>query len=136
MQEPATLRARFDPTHFQRVTTTRVPTVTRVKRSPMSSLYIRMQPYEANLPIDSGRLVPCMAYSPPERVRAATPIGLLGAPPGITSGRLGLSSRTIPIDRACGRDRSAKEATRRDDGRRASVHTPACGSSIKLSILK
>src|SRR3954454_11218908 len=33
----------------------------------------------ANLPIDSGRLVPWMAYSPPDRVMAATPIGLLGA---------------------------------------------------------
>src|SRR5215207_4701896 len=38
-----------------------------------------MQPYEANLPIDSGLLVPWMAYSPPESVMAATPIGSLGA---------------------------------------------------------
>src|SRR3954469_17632414 len=50
----------------------------------MSWLSIRMQPYEANLPIDSGLFVPWMAYSPPESVMAATPIGLLGAPPGIT----------------------------------------------------
>src|SRR5215211_1861170 len=53
-----------------------------------------MQPYEANLPIDSGLLVPWMAYSPPESVMAATPIGLLGAPPGITSGSAGLSALT------------------------------------------
>ena len=33
-------------------------------------------------------------YSPPNRVMAATPIGLLGAPPGITSGRAGLSALT------------------------------------------
>src|SRR3954470_21605358 len=52
------------------------------------------QPYEANLPIDSGLLVPWMAYSPPDRVMAPTPIGLLGAPPGITSGSAGLSALT------------------------------------------
>src|SRR5215208_807324 len=60
----------------------------------MSSLYMRMQPYEAYLPIDSGRFVPWIAYSPPDRVKAATPIWLFGAPPGMTSGRSGLSSRT------------------------------------------
>src|SRR5829696_8009876 len=74
------------------MTTTWVPTSTRSNRSVMSSLSMRMQPYEANVPIDSGRFVPWMAYSPPETVMAATPIGLLGAPPGITSGRLGLSA--------------------------------------------
>src|SRR5215212_1140751 len=76
------------------MTTTWVPTSTRSNRSEMSWLSIRMQPYEANLPIDSGRLVPWMAYSPPESVMAATPIGLLGAPPGITSGSAGLSALT------------------------------------------
>src|SRR4051812_25796671 len=30
----------------------------------------------------------------PDSVRAATPIGLFGAPPGMTSGKSGLSSRT------------------------------------------
>src|SRR5215212_2521660 len=60
----------------------------------MSWLSMRMQPYEANLPIDSGLFVPWMAYSPPDRVMAATPIGLLGAPPGITSGSFGLSALT------------------------------------------
>ena len=39
-------------------------------------------------------LVPWMAYSPPESVMAATPIGLRGEPPGITSGMLGLSRLT------------------------------------------
>ncbi len=38
-----------------------------------------MQLYEANLPIDSGLLVPWMAHSLPDKVMAATPIGLLGA---------------------------------------------------------
>src|SRR3954468_4443471 len=60
----------------------------------MSSLSMRMQPYEANVPIESGRFVPWIAYSPPESVVAATPIGLLGAPPGITSGSFGLSALT------------------------------------------
>ena len=32
----------------------------------MSWLCMRMHPYEANVPIDSGRFVPWMAYSPPE----------------------------------------------------------------------
>src|SRR5215211_8208385 len=45
----------------------------------MSWLSMRMQPYESNVPIDSGLFVPWMAYSPPDRVMAATPIGLLGA---------------------------------------------------------
>src|SRR5215210_5168453 len=58
----------------------------------MSWLSMRMQPYEAKVPIDSGLLVPWMAYSPPESVMAATPIGLFGAPPGITSGNVGLSA--------------------------------------------
>src|SRR3954469_7045276 len=71
-----------------------MPTSTRPNRSVMSSLCMRMQPYGADLPIDSGLLVPWMAYSPPDRVMAATPIGLLGAPPGITSGSAGLSART------------------------------------------
>src|SRR6266446_9627460 len=44
-------------------------------------------------PIDSGRLVPWIAYSPPDKVRAATPMGLWGDPPGITAGRSGLSRR-------------------------------------------
>src|SRR5689334_9717460 len=76
------------------MTTTCVPTSTCANRSVMSWLSMRMQPYEANLPIDSGLFVPWMAYSPPESVMAATPIGLLGAPPGITSGRAGLSALT------------------------------------------
>src|SRR4051794_41310448 len=70
------------PAAAQRVTTTSAPTVTRSNRSAMSSLSMRMQPYEANVPIESGRFVPWIAYSPPESVMAATPIGLLGAPPG------------------------------------------------------
>src|SRR3954451_18996559 len=45
----------------------------------MSWLSMRMQPQEANLPIDSGLLVPWMAYLPPDSVMAAMPIGLLGA---------------------------------------------------------
>src|SRR5215218_2607887 len=61
------------------MTTTWAPTSTRSNKSVMSWLSIRMQPYEANLPIDSGLLVPWMACSPPESVMAATPIGLLGA---------------------------------------------------------
>jgi hypothetical protein len=47
--------------HAQRATTTGVPTFTRVKRWAMSSLYMRMQPYEANVPIEPGRFVPWMA---------------------------------------------------------------------------
>ena len=41
-----------------RVTTTLVPTRTRWKRSITSSLRMRMQPYEAKEPIESGRFVP------------------------------------------------------------------------------
>src|SRR5215210_696370 len=55
---------------------------------------MRMQPYEANVPIEDGLFVPWMAYSPPERVMAAAPIGLFGAPSGITSGSVGLSALT------------------------------------------
>src|SRR3954449_11244726 len=58
----------------------------------MSWFSMRMQPYEANVPIDSGRLVPWIAYSPPDSVMAATPIGLFGAPPGISSGSAGLAA--------------------------------------------
>src|SRR5215216_8160283 len=78
----------------QGVTTTGVPTFTRPNRSAISRLCMRMQPYETNLPIDSGRLVPWIAYSPPESVRAATPIGLFGAPPGMPLGGFGGSWRT------------------------------------------
>src|SRR3954471_17517442 len=60
------------------MTTTWVPTSTRSNRSVMSWLSMRMQPYEANLPTDSGLLVPWMAYLPPDSVMAAMPIGLLG----------------------------------------------------------
>src|SRR5262252_9206858 len=35
-----------------------------------------------------------MAYSPPDNVIAATPIGLRGEPPGMTSGMFGLSCFT------------------------------------------
>src|SRR5215207_6189801 len=77
-----------------RETATGVPTLTRSNRSRMSSLYMRMQPYEANVPIDSGRFVPWIAYSPPDRVSARGPIGLPGSPPGITSGSFGLSALT------------------------------------------
>ncbi len=49
---------------------------------------------ETKPPIDPGALVPWMAYSPPDRVSAAAPIGLRGEPPGMTSGRRGLSRRT------------------------------------------
>ena len=45
------------PAAAQRVTTTSAPTVTRSNRSAMSSLSMRMQPYEANVPIESGRFV-------------------------------------------------------------------------------
>src|SRR3954464_1764382 len=40
------------------VTTTGVPTLTRPNRSRMSGLYMRMQPYEAKVPIEDGLLVP------------------------------------------------------------------------------
>src|ERR1700759_1464963 len=78
----------------QRVTTTLVPTDTRLNRSEMSALSIRMQPYDTKPPTEPGMLVPWMAYSPPESVIAATPIGLRGEPPGITSGMFGLSGLT------------------------------------------
>src|SRR5262249_36531138 len=59
------------------VTTTRVPMLTRLYKSMMSSLYMRIQPCETKPPIVPGALVPWMAYSPPpERVMAAAPIGL------------------------------------------------------------
>src|SRR5215212_8952900 len=45
---------------------------------------MRMQPEDTKPPIESGRFVPWIAYSPPDSVNAATPIGLLGDPPGIT----------------------------------------------------
>src|SRR5215218_10063473 len=73
----------------------------------MSSLYVRMQPYEAYLPIDSGRFVPWMAYSPPDRVRAATPIGFSRRVGGggrcavRTSGR-GSCSPTWTLKPGCG----------------------------------
>src|SRR5579872_2741300 len=60
----------------------------------MSSLYMRTQPYETKPPTEPGRLVPWMAYSPPASVIAATPIGLRGEPPGMTSGMKGLSRLT------------------------------------------
>src|SRR6478736_10233417 len=59
----------------------------------MSSLYMRIQPCDTNPPIELGRLVPWIAYSPPRSVNAASPIGLLGAPPGITLGKRGFSRR-------------------------------------------
>ena len=40
---------------------------------------------------DAGRERWLMAYSPPLSVMAAAPMGLLGAPPGITAGSEGLS---------------------------------------------
>jgi hypothetical protein len=46
----------------QRSTTTRVPTSTRSNRSMTSSLNIRMQPYDAKVLIEAGRLVPWIAY--------------------------------------------------------------------------
>src|SRR6202043_969197 len=60
----------------------------------MSSLYIRMQPYDTKPPTEPGMLVPWIAYSPPAKVMAATPIGLRGEPPGMTSGIDGLSCLT------------------------------------------
>src|SRR5260370_8219995 len=60
----------------------------------MSSLYMRMQPYDTKPPTDPGMLVPWIAYSPPANVIAATPIGLRGDPPGMTSGIEGLSRLT------------------------------------------
>ena len=45
-------------------------------------------------PIELGWLVPWIAYSPPERVIAETPIGLCGEPPGMMGGKFGLSRRT------------------------------------------
>src|SRR6266516_2585349 len=55
---------------------------------------MRMQPYDTKPPTDDGTFVPWMAYCPPLRVIAATPIGFLGDPPGITSGMFGLSCLT------------------------------------------
>src|SRR5438477_1372047 len=78
-----------------RTTITVVPTLTRPYRSTTSWLYMRMQPYETKPPIEPGALVPWIAYSPPERVSAAAPIGLRGLPPGMTSGNDGLSRLTI-----------------------------------------
>src|ERR1700759_125903 len=75
----------------QRVTTTLVPTDTRLNRSEMSALSIRIQPYDTKPPTEPGMLVPWMAYSPPGSVIAATPIGLRGEPPGTTFGMFGLS---------------------------------------------
>ena len=61
----------------------------------MSSLCMRMQPYDAERPIEFGALVPWIAYSPPPlSVMAAAPIGFSGVPPGMTSGMFGLSRRT------------------------------------------
>src|SRR6202035_5802067 len=60
----------------------------------MSSLYMRTQPYDTKPPTEPGMLVPWMAYSPPASVIAATPIGLRGDPPGMTSGIDGLSCLT------------------------------------------
>jgi len=45
-----------DPCHL--VTTTRVPMLTRLYKSMMSSLYIRIQPWETKPPIVPGALVP------------------------------------------------------------------------------
>ena len=59
----------------------------------MSALYMRMQPCETKPPIESGRLVPWMAYSPPRKVSAAAPIGLWVEPPGMTRGSFGFSRR-------------------------------------------
>src|SRR4029079_9741789 len=60
----------------------------------MSSLYMRMQPYETNPPTDFGAFVPWIAYSPPASVIAATPSGFVGEPPGMSLGNVGLSRRT------------------------------------------
>src|SRR5579864_5896496 len=72
----------------QCVTTTSVPLLTRPNRSVMSSLYMRIQPWDTKPPIDPGLLVPWMAYSVPASVIAATPIGFCGDPPGTTGGKL------------------------------------------------
>src|ERR1043165_4413294 len=53
----------------------------RPYRSVMSWFYMRMQPYDTKPPIELGSLVPWMAYSPPDSVSAAAPIGLPGEPP-------------------------------------------------------
>ena len=49
---------------------------------------------ETKPPTEPGMLVPWIAYSPPASVIAATPIGLRGEPPGMTSGIDGLSCFT------------------------------------------
>jgi hypothetical protein len=44
--------------------------------------------------MEDGRFVPWIAYSPPVRTMAAAPMGLDATPPGIRSGRRGLSRFT------------------------------------------
>jgi hypothetical protein len=46
------------PASRYRATTTGVPTLTLSNRSTMSWLYMRMQPYDAKVPIEDGLLVP------------------------------------------------------------------------------
>ena len=92
----------------------------------MSLLYILMHPYETNPPIDSGRLVPWMAYSPPRRVSAACPTGLFGAPPGIDY----RESRGVSPNRLRCRPSRPKVFTL-DSRRAAPCHTGAANANRK-----
>src|SRR5512139_1746194 len=69
-------------------TTTLEPTFTRLNRSVTSSLVMRIQPEETNLPIVVGSLVPWMRYSLEPRYIARAPSGLPG-PPATKRGRYG-----------------------------------------------
>src|SRR5476651_866136 len=63
--------------------TTCVPTLTRLNRSMMSLLCIRMQPQETKPPTDPGLLVPWIASSLSASTSAAAPIGFLGESEGM-----------------------------------------------------
>src|ERR1043165_5534858 len=67
-------------------TTTLAPTLTRLNRSVTSSLVMRMQPEDTNLPIVVGSVVPWVRYSLEPRYIARAPSGLPG-PPATKRGR-------------------------------------------------
>ena len=86
------LRPKTRNAQFWSALIVRRPRVSSSRRSgsPISQLHMRAQPWKTKPPIEAGRLVTWVACSPPRMVRAAAPIGLLAASPGMTSARPGL----------------------------------------------
>jgi len=64
----------------------------------MSGLCMRMQPAETNPPMEPGLFVPWIASSWSTSTRAASPIGLLGAPDSMTATDAALQQDLARVD--------------------------------------